>query len=156
MGRLLRAFGRGRHTARQLEYASAGRAVFAQQHVPIVARVRDFLIPGQVARGKRVLLAGSVLLTPEIVSASLGPRMLLVWLPWGSVPDDSQGAVALRPDGLHVTYEVARIVPHGRGEISFHYRFTPPAHVNEALAGTTAPLSIEAGAFAELCWSALA
>ena len=133
----------------------AGRAVFAQEHVPVTVRMRSFRIPGQFAYGKKVFLRGSIMLAPDVVSASLSSRLLLVWLPWAEVPADAQGAVELREDGLHIRYDVPRIIDGGRGEVLFSYRFSAPDDVRAWLPVRTAPLTIDPGVFAALCWDHL-
>jgi hypothetical protein len=114
-----RLFGMGKMPPRLKDAAAAADVILAAEGLPVHNRVESLRIPGAKVGGGVRSAAGSVVILPGRVLASIGNYVILdTSLP----PGHGRQELAASSDGLRIKFDVASVMAHGSGSAEIHYR----------------------------------
>jgi hypothetical protein len=134
-----RLFGLGKMPESLKNAAADQDAVLAAEGLPVSNRVASLRIPGAtVGTGVRSA-AGSIVILPGRLLASIGTHVILdTALP----PGGGQQELAVSSDGVRITFDVASVLRGGSGSVEVHYKLPLGEPVLSQLAAARGPVSL--------------
>jgi hypothetical protein len=134
-----RLFGMGKMPEKLKNAAAGPDVVLAAEGLPVSNRVASLRIPGAtVGTGVRSA-AGSLVILPGRLLASIGTHVILdTALP----PGGGQQELAVASDGVRITFDVATVLRGGSGSVEVHYKLPLGEPALSQLAPANGPVSL--------------
>ena len=135
-----RLFGIGKMPPLLKQAAAGSDVLVAAEGVSVRETVEALKMPrASVGHGSK-LIVGSVVVLPDRLLAAVGQHVIL---DTGFKPvDGADQTLAVAPDGLRISFDVAAVLEHGSGSAEVHYRLPLEETVLARLPVTTCPVSL--------------
>jgi hypothetical protein len=134
-----RLFGMGKMPEKLKDAAAGQDVVLAAEGLPVWNRVQSLRIPGATVGTGARSAAGSIVILPGRLLASVGTHVILdTVLP----PDSGKQELAISGDGVRITFDVASVLRGGTGSVEVHYKLALDETVLSQLATASGPVSL--------------